>query len=158
MDYILGNEKPGDCIFDLQPEKSCAKKELILFRNNDVVVLLNRYPYANGHLLVAPARHVGDLSDLQPKESAALMEHIRHSVNIVRKHLKPDGFNVGLNLGSVAGAGLADHLHFHIVPRWNGDHNFMTVISEISTIPQHIEQTFDMLLGDFQSLLENTVP
>ena len=81
------------------------------------------------------------------------MDHLRLSVDVLKKHLKPDGFNVGLNLGSVAGAGLADHLHFHIVPRWQDDHNFMTVISEIRTIPQHIEQTFDLLLPDFQALI-----
>lgn len=154
MDYILGKEGRQDgCIFDLSLQKSSDKRGLILYRDAHVVTLLNRFPYANGHLLVAPAKHVGELSELSFHESSALMYHLRLSVDILKKHLKPDGFNVGLNLGSVAGAGLADHLHFHIVPRWQDDHNFMTVISEIRTIPQHIEQTFDLLLPDFQALI-----
>lgn len=153
MDYILGREgRQESCIFDLAPDKTSDREGLILCRNREVVILLNRFPYANGHLLVAPARHVGELSHLTSTESAALMEHIRHSVNILEKHLRPDGFNIGLNLGQVAGAGLADHLHFHVVPRWDGDHNFMTVIADIRTIPQHIEETFDMLVPDFKNL------
>ena len=153
MDYIVGKQgrEPG-CIFDRKPAQTHDKEELILCRGRSVVILLNRFPYANGHLLIAPARHVGDLADLSPDESAMLMEHIRGSVEILKKHLQPNGFNIGLNIGSVAGAGLADHLHFHVVPRWHGDHNFMTVISEIRTIPQHIEQTFAMLLPDFLKL------
>jgi len=155
MDYILGKQgrAPG-CIFDQKPDQTHDQEELILCRGRYAVILLNRFPYANGHLLIAPARHVGDLADLTPDESAMLMEHIRGSVEILKKHLRPDGFNIGLNIGSVAGAGLADHLHFHVVPRWHGDHNFMTVISEIRTIPQHIEQTFAMLLPDFLKLLQ----
>lgn len=152
MDYILGKEgRKEGCIFDFAPNEPFNKKELILYRDAKVVTLLNRFPYANGHLLVAPARHEGELAALSGSESAALMEHIKKSVAILKKHLRPDGFNIGLNLGSVAGAGLADHLHFHVVPRWNDDHNFMTVISEIRTIPQHIDDTFDMLLPDFQA-------
>lgn len=155
MDYILGNEKlQQGCIFCFSREKSFDKQGLILSRSADTVILLNRFPYANGHLLIAPNRHAGELADLTAAESASLMEQVRHSVAILKKHLQPDGFNIGLNIGAVAGAGLADHLHFHIVPRWNDDHNFMTVISEIRTIPQHIDQTFDMLLPDFQDLIK----
>lgn len=154
MDYILGqDDRAGQCIFDRAPDKPCDRKELILCRGSHIVILLNRFPYANGHLLIAPVRHVGELSDLLPDESAILMEHIRLSVAILKKHLRPHGFNIGLNIGSVAGAGLADHLHFHVVPRWRDDHNFMTVIAEIRAIPQHIEQTYDQLLPDFQNLL-----
>jgi ATP adenylyltransferase len=80
------------------------------------------------------------------------MQIIQASVAILRKHMAPDGFNIGLNLGEVAGAGLANHLHFHVVPRWNDDHNFITVLAEVRTIPQHIEQTFDQLLPDFQQI------
>ncbi|MBU0909144.1 MAG: HIT domain-containing protein [Proteobacteria bacterium] len=156
MDYILGKQgrEPG-CIFDRKPELTHDKEELILYRGQNAVILLNRFPYANGHLLIAPARHVGELHDLTPVEAASLMEHIRHSVEILKKHLRPDGFNIGLNIGSVAGAGLADHLHFHVIPRWHGDHNFMTVIGEIRTIPQHIDETFAMLLPDFLKLLQD---
>lgn len=153
MDYILGKkDRKQGCIFDFSPEKPFDKKELILFRDDRVVTLLNRFPYANGHLLIAPARHEGELTALSKNESSALMEHIQESVIILKKQMQPDGFNIGLNLGSVAGAGLADHLHFHVVPRWNDDHNFMTVTADVRTIPQHIDTTFDMLLPDFQAL------
>lgn len=153
MDYILGKEDRGPgCIFDRKPDKTHDQDELILRRGRFAVILLNRFPYANGHLLIAPARHVAELAELSAKESAMLMEQIRGSVEILKKHLRPDGFNIGLNIGAVAGAGLADHLHFHVVPRWQGDHNFMTVLGDIRTIPQHIDETFAMLLPDFLQL------
>jgi len=128
------------------------KDSLLLFRNRLVVVLLNRFPYANGHLLVAPSRHVSVLDDLDDEENLALITMTRDAVSILKKHLAPAGFNIGLNLGKVAGAGQPDHLHFHVVPRWEGDHNFMTILAEVRTIPEHIERTFDLLLPDFQLL------
>ena len=152
MTYILGNEEKYDgCIFEAARGKAYDREQLVLFRDPETVVLLNRYPYANGHLLVAPARHVADLEDLNSQEAAGLMGMIRTCTMILKKHLRADGFNIGLNLGQIAGAGLAEHLHFHIVPRWEGDHNFMTTIGEIRTIPEHIAQTFDRLLNDFQN-------
>jgi len=155
MTYIQEKE-PQDkgCIFEAGTGKTHEKSSLLLYRDSLSVVLLNRFPYANGHLLLAPSRHVGDVSDLLAEESQALFGLIRESVSILRKHKKPDGFNIGLNLGTVAGAGHPDHLHFHIVPRWEGDHNFMTVLDDVRTIPEHIEATFDQLLPDFQELLE----
>ncbi len=152
MEYVKGETKESGCIFDKAAAKNSDKETLILRRDRLTVVLLNRFPYANAHLLVAPARHIGDICDLTTEENLAIMALIGHSVGILRKHFAPDGFNIGLNLGKVAGAGLADHLHFHIVPRWNGDHNFITVLAEIKTIPQHIEQTFDQLVDDFQKI------
>ena len=153
MAYITGQEgREEGCIFDRTPDRAHDKHNLILFRDSLTVVLLNRFPYANGHLLIAPQRHVPDISDLTADENTALMQIIQASVAILRKHMAPDGFNIGLNLGEVAGAGLANHLHFHVVPRWNGDHNFMTVLAEVRTIPQHIEQTFDLLLPEFQKI------
>jgi len=153
MTYVSGQEgrEPG-CIFDRTPDQPHDKENLTLFRDHLTVVLLNRFPYANGHLLIAPQRHIPDISDLTAAENMALMQTIQASVGILRKHYAPDGFNIGLNLGEVAGAGLADHLHFHVVPRWNDDHNFITVLAEVRTIPQHIEQTFDQLLHEFQQI------
>ena len=142
------------CIFEAGTGKSFEKESLLLYRDALIVVLLNRFPYANGHLLIAPSRHVSDISDLHGEENTALFDIIRESVAIIRKHKTPDGFNIGLNLGTVAGAGHPDHLHFHVVPRWEGDHNFMTVLAEVRTVPEHIENTFDQLLPDFQELLE----
>jgi ATP adenylyltransferase len=154
MSYIQGGgTSKDDCIFESGRGENYEKKSLLLYRDALVVVLLNRFPYANGHILVAPVRHVGDLHNLLPEEAAALFDMLRESVAVLRKHKTPDGFNVGLNLGKVAGAGHPDHLHFHVVPRWEGDHNFMTVLAEVRTIPEHIENTFDQLLPDFQDLL-----
>lgn len=153
MTYIEGQDiKSVACIFDRNPTAVHDKEGLILRRHGLTVVLLNRFPYANGHLLIAPSRHVADIADLTAAENGELMRAIQQSVAILRKHLQPAGFNIGLNLGAPAGAGIAEHLHFHIVPRWEGDHNYMTVLAEVRTIPQHIEQTFDRLLPDFQDL------
>ena len=154
LEHILGQAKkyPG-CIFEAAPEQSQDREHLLLYRDRLTVVLLNRFPYANGHLLVAPVRHVADLADLERVEAAALMEMVRAATVILREHLHPDGFNIGLNLGAAAGAGIADHLHFHIIPRWQGDHNFMTPLAEVRTIPEHLDSTFARLLGDFQELL-----
>ena len=142
------------CIFEAAKEKKHDRKSLLLYRNGSTVVLLNRFPYTNGHLLLAPERHISDISELMPDEGTALFAMIQDSVAILRQHLKPDGFNIGLNLGPEAGAGCPGHLHFHIVPRWAGDHNFMTVLAEVRTIPEHIDRTFDRLLPDFQKLLK----
>ena len=156
MTYIQENDPLAkECIFEAGTGKKHEKESLLLYRDALTVVLLNRFPYANGHLLLAPSRHLGDINDLLPEESGALFGMIRESVAILTKHKNPDGFNVGLNLGTAAGAGHPDHLHFHVVPRWNGDHNFMTVLAEVRTIPEHIENTFDQLLPDFQELLSS---
>ena len=153
MSYILGEKGAASgCIFEADPEQRHSKPHYILYRDELVVVLINRFPYANGHLLVAPARHVRDITALDPAENAAIMQMLQKSVAILEKHLNPHGFNIGLNLGEVAGAGLAEHLHFHIVPRWEGDHNYMTVLAEIRTVPEHIDNTFDQLMPDFDAL------
>ena len=153
LEHVLGKApKRTGCIFEPPGEAIADKKQLLLFRNNAVIVLLNRYPYSNGHLLVAPCRHVGHITDLTPDESGALMDMVKKATAILDKHLSPDGFNIGCNIGAVAGAGIADHLHFHIVPRWHGDHNFIAVIGDIRTIPEHIDITFDRLSPDFLCL------
>jgi ATP adenylyltransferase len=158
MEYIQQHDSTGQgCIFEAGAGKTHEKESLLLYRDDLVVVLLNRFPYANGHLLVAPCRHIGDISELEPEEDLGLFNMVRNAVAVLRQHLQPDGFNVGLNLGTVAGAGHPEHLHFHVVPRWEGDHNFMTVFAEVRTIPEHIDRTFDLLLSDFQALLDKKV-
>jgi ATP adenylyltransferase len=153
MEHVTGAAPdPGGCLFDPPGRGSWDRKQLLLYRDRLVLVLLNRYPYANGHLLLAPVRHVGELSALGPQENLALMTMLQHCSRILSDRLRPDGFNIGINLGRAAGAGIDDHLHIHVVPRWEGDHNFMTVTAEIRTIPQHIEATYAMLLPDFQLL------
>jgi len=153
MEHVLGQaEKISGCLFEPPGEMQQSRSHLLLFRDALRVVLLNRFPYANGHLLVAPRRHLADITELSPSEQQAIFSMLTRCTTILRRHLAPDGFNIGLNLGQVAGAGIADHLHFHVVPRWQDDHNFMTVCAEIRTIPQHIERTFDLLAPDFAAL------
>ena len=153
MDYILNGVKEKGCIF-CPGEKGNFSERLILFMGNRSLVLMNKYPYINGHLLVAPLRHVAAPDQLEPQEMIALMTMVSHSVTILRKTMKAEGFNVGLNLGKVAGAGVEDHLHFHIVPRWNGDTNFMTVFGDLRVIPEHMEQTYFRLLPFFKEVEE----
>lgn len=153
IDHVLGRApKAPHCIFEPPGNGSASKEDLLLYRDTSTVVLLNRFPYANGHLLVAPKRHISCITDLETEENSAIMAVIQQSIEILKRHLSPDGFNVGCNLGEMAGAGIASHLHFHIVPRWDGDHNFMTVLSDVRTIPEHIDSTFDKLLPDFNTL------
>ncbi len=154
MEHVVGNtRKISGCLFEPPGNTPNNRERLLLFRDHLCVVLLNGFPYANGHLLVAPRRHIGDITDLNTEENSSLMALLQNSCTILRNHFKPDGINIGLNLGEVAGAGIADHLHFHVIPRWEGDHNFMTTVAEVRTIPQHIENTFDQLLPDFQTLI-----
>ena len=152
MEYIGGKKdrEPG-CIFCAAKNQPHSAKDLILYRNAALVVLMNRFPYANGHLLVAPSRHLADLSDLGDEENTEIGAMLTRCTTILRQTLNPDGFNIGLNLGQAAGAGLADHLHWHIVPRWLGDHNYMTILAEVRTIPEHIEKIFARLLPEFQN-------
>jgi ATP adenylyltransferase len=148
-------EKPAHCIFEPPTSAGHSRDDLLLYQDDQVVVLLNRFPYANGHLLVAPRRHLRSISMLSDTENQRLMKIMGCATTILNKQLNPDGFNIGCNIGATAGAGIADHLHFHVVPRWQGDHNFITVVAEIRTIPEHIQATFDTLLPDFQKLQTN---
>lgn len=120
-------------------------QRLVVYQDDLTVVVLNRYPYNNGHLLVAPRRHVGEFGDVAPPEHTALMGTINRMLGLLKEIMNPDGFNVGLNLGRVAGAGLPGHLHWHIVPRWSGDTNFMPVLANTKVIPQALEALWQLL-------------
>ena len=126
------------------------RTNLVVARGERTVTVLNRFPYNNGHILVAPREHKADLSELSSEEHLELMQEVTRLTGILREAMSPDGFNVGLNLGRVAGAGLPGHLHWHIVPRWNGDTNFMPVLANIKVIPQSLEALHE-LLTDGQS-------
>ncbi len=152
MEYILGGEKKTECIFCPGEDRSRDEERLILHVDSFTMVMMNRYPYINGHLLVAPVRHVGDMDGLTESELAMLIRMVRSSAGILKRHMNPDGFNIGMNLGKVAGAGVEAHLHFHIVPRWNGDTNYMTVLADVRVIPEHIRQTYGKLLPLFAEL------
>ena len=113
------------------------------------MVMMNRYPYNNGHLLVCPWRHISTLDELTADEEHDLMNWVKKSTRVLKKVIHPDGFNIGLNLGREAGAGYEEHLHFHIVPRWRGDTNFMAVLAEVRSIPEHLKQSYSRLLPYF---------
>ncbi len=152
MEYILSDSEPNDCILCPGDDRSRDEERLILHVDSKILVIMNKYPYINGHLLVAPVRHVGEIENLSDEEMLDLMTWVRSAVEILKRHMSPDGFNVGLNLGRVAGAGMEDHLHFHIVPRWNGDTNFMAVFGDVRVIPQHIRETYRELRPYFDRL------
>ena len=161
IEYIT-KVRPGGCIFcnaakarpdksakspDKSPDKSYDKSDesLTLFNGRHTLVMLNKYPYNNGHLLVAPKRHEADIEGLSAAESIDIQKLLSRSITVLKKTMNPGGFNIGMNLGKSAGAGVLDHLHWHIVPRWEGDTNFMPVISEVRVIPEHLLKTLKEL-------------
>jgi ATP adenylyltransferase len=152
MTYIAQGAKPGRCIFCDQFQLSDLREGLVLAQTHHSAVMLNKYPYNNGHLLLAPKRHEKNLSDLSAQEYADLNDALRRCVDIVREVLNPGGINLGMNLGKCAGAGVEDHLHWHIVPRWEGDTNFMAVVGETRVMPQHLLDSYDRLQAYFQDL------
>ncbi|MCS6927706.1 MAG: HIT domain-containing protein [Candidatus Binatia bacterium] len=144
MQYIEeGNTR--DCIFCSPATQEALRSQLILYVSPHARVMLNKYPYNNGHLLIAPRRHTARLADLSADEYNDLMELLRRAVAVLDVALRPQGMNVGLNLGTCAGAGITDHLHWHVVPRWTGDTNFMPVISAVKVMPQHLLESYDQL-------------
>ncbi len=146
--YIKGPE-PGGCIFCTKPAEDRDEDNLIVWRGGTAFVMLNRYPYNSGHVMAVPVRHTGELDDLTPQEVADLWEAVRRSVRALRRALGAQAFNVGVNLGRAAGAGITDHLHVHVVPRWVGDTNFMPVLAEVKVIPQHLLDTYRQLREAF---------
>lgn len=120
---------------------------LVIDRGPQAIVVLNRFPYNNGHLLISPRRHVGDLSDMTREEHAECIDSLARLTSLYRKLLNAEGFNIGLNLGRVAGAGLPSHLHWHLVPRWSGDNNFMPVLAGVRVIPQSLDALWELLVG-----------
>jgi ATP adenylyltransferase len=147
MDYILGHEpKCQGCLFCLPPDHLGPLEErLVLHSDKLVLVIMNRFPYTNGHLMIAPRRHVPSLSLSSPEERAAVGEWTAKVTDILDSHMKPDGYNIGINQGQAAGAGIAEHLHQHVVPRWSGDTNFMAALAEVRVIPEHLLATYRRL-------------
>jgi ATP adenylyltransferase len=127
---------------------SVMRRLLVVDRGGEVIVVLNRYPYNNGHVLIAPARHVGELDSLSSAEHVRCMQQIARLIRTIERSMQADGFNVGLNLGRAAGAGLPGHLHWHVVPRWIGDHNFMPVLADVRVIPQSLEALWELLTSE----------
>ena len=146
MKYIQGLDKSSDCFIchDLENPQDDGKN-LVLWRSDRSIVILNRFPYNNGHLLIAPARHIPDLDDATDEELLELTRLIRESQKALSLAIKPQGFNVGMNFGRCAGAGLPNHFHIHIVPRWEGDTNFMNVCSDSDVISQSLTELLEQL-------------
>jgi len=148
MEYILGNKENG-CIFC----KALSEQDnLTLYKGKATLVVMNKFPYINGHLLVSPIKHISTLDQLSKSEMGDLLKTVEQAVGILKKVMNPDGFNVGLNLGKVAGAGVEEHLHFHIVPRWFGDTNALTVFADVRVIPEHLMTTYNNLKPYFDDM------
>jgi ATP adenylyltransferase len=144
MAYVEVKE-PAGCIFCEKPKAGDDRQELILYRGQTAFVLLNKFPYNNGHLMVAPYRHTADLAGLSAEEQAEIIGLGGAATRLLEHALSPDGFNLGINLGRTAGAGVAEHLHLHVVPRWNGDTNFMPVLAETKVLPDALFSSYDRL-------------
>ncbi len=140
-EFILSKKEEG-CFFCTAIEDNQDQKNLVLYRGKECFCILNKYPYNSGHLMIAPKMHKDDLSKLNDSEMLELLTLTRDVKNILAKKLKPEGFNLGINFGKVAGAGVEDHIHLHLVPRWKGDTNFMPVIAETKVIPQSLEDLY----------------
>lgn len=149
MDYILA-PKPDECVFCLPPDTAEDEERLILHRGRYCFAVMNKYPYNNGHTLICPNRHVMNLEDLSPGESSEMMNLLQVSARILKEYFHCDGLNIGLNQGKAAGAGIGEHLHFHLVPRWVGDSSFIAVMDDVRTMPQFLSETWKGLVPLFQ--------
>lgn len=154
MEYILSfkDEDKHPCIFCERFPKKNDKNNLILYRSTHSFVIMNRYPYNSGHLMIVPYKHTGNFQNLTKEENIELMEVLQLSQRVLVASMKPQGFNIGMNLERVGGAGVDDHIHWHLVPRWNGDTNFMPVIGETKVISEALEKTYDKLKLVFDKL------
>lgn len=144
MEYLMSDTSDG-CIFCDKPARNDDRSSFILMRTPHSFVMLNTYPYNNGHLMIAPHRHVGGFAELTDEERCDLMDTIAAAQRILERAYSPQGMNVGANIGHCAGAGVPGHVHVHIVPRWEGDTNFMPVVGETRVLPETLEETFDRL-------------
>ena len=154
MEYILDEKKHGHCLFChiSQAKKVNDRKNLILYRGESCFVVLNRYPYNNGHLMVVPYIHTPTFDGLSDDVLFDLMKTQKISVDVIRQAMNPDGFNLGLNFGKVAGAGMESHMHMHIVPRWTGDTDSMPIIAETRVMPEHLMKSYSKLRGLFRKV------
>ena len=151
LEYIVG-EKIDGCIFCVFPKEDDDRKYRILARGEHAVVIMNTFPYSNGHLMIVPYRHTGDFSELTDAESLEIMQLTQRSMRVLKQAMNPDAFNIGVNQGVAAGAGIADHIHVHLVPRWNGDTNFMPVFADVKVVPEALETTYDKLKPIFDEV------
>ncbi len=151
IEYIAGTKEEG-CFFCKYSKENNDNKRLILYRGDETFVIMNYYPYNNGHLMIVPYKHTNELSDLTGTAKLEMMNLMEQSMKIIKKTMNADGFNCGLNFGAIAGAGVKDHLHLHVVPRWSGDTNFMPVTGHTKVISEGLEETWKKLYKDFKKI------
>jgi ATP adenylyltransferase len=149
MQYVQGERGDAGCIFCLAAEPGDDAARFVTHRSTGCFVMLNAFPYNSGHLMVSPVRHVASLADLEDGESLDLMRLLRRALSALRAEYRPDGFNIGVNEGKVAGAGYAGHVHMHVVPRWEADSNFMAVTADTRVLPQSLEDSYAALRTRF---------
>ncbi|MDJ0271842.1 MAG: HIT domain-containing protein [Candidatus Caldarchaeum sp.] len=147
MAYIKEGKSDSGCVFCLAAEEKDDRKRYVVHRGKKSFVIMNIYPYNNGHVMITPFRHVGSLEELDDEEMLEMMQLIKWVVKVINNIMRPEGFNIGANIGKSAGAGIEDHIHFHVVPRWRGDTNFMTVVSNTRVLPETVDQTYERLLN-----------
>lgn len=150
MEYIENNNKVDGCVFCVMQEMKDSPENLIAFRGERSFVILNRYPYTSGHLMVVPYVHQGSLEELDAATRAEMMELTTRCMTVLRKLYNPQAFNMGANIGEAAGAGVKEHVHIHIVPRWAGDTNFMSAVGEVRVLPESLESTFARVKKGFE--------
>jgi len=148
MEYILSDK--SKCVFCKSLKEKKDKKNLILYQGEHCFIVLNKYPYTHGHLMIAPLRHVAKFENLKNQEKLEMFNLIQRSIAILKKGLKAQGFNMGMNIGKVAGAGVLGHIHLHLVPRWEGDTNFMPMLGKTKVISEDLKKTFQKLSKPFK--------
>jgi ATP adenylyltransferase len=152
MKYIGQPKKDDGCVFCNEQAKTDSAENLIAFRGSRAYVILNRYPYTSGHLMVVPFVHISNIEELDSQTRTEMMELTSQCMTVLRNIYKPQGFNMGANIGEAAGAGVLGHVHIHIVPRWNGDTNFMSSLGDTRVLPEVLEDTFARVRDGFANL------
>lgn len=154
MKYIQGNRADQGCVFCQAAEHEDGLDNLVFYRGKGLFMILNRYPYTSGHLMCVPYQHVSKLDELNAEVQTEMMEQVTKAVAVLSFVYKPEGFNVGMNLGEIAGAGIADHLHMHIVPRWGGDTSFISILGKTRVLPESLEETYERVKTAWENLDE----
>jgi len=149
IEFIRGPKENRCFLCGKKEDFNSPDEDMMIYRGQENFVILNRFPYNSGHLLISPYRHIGDIAQLTSSERGEMMDLLIDAKNLLQRVLNPQGYNIGFNLGAVGGAGVADHIHQHIVPRWNGDNNFMPVIGDTRVVPEALEQTAALLRSEW---------
>ncbi len=150
LGYVSGSQPETGCVFCEAVGGDDDRRRLVLRRGRTGFLILNAYPYASGHVMAVVNRHVASVEEATPEELAEAMALVQQATAALRRAYRPDGFNIGINQGRAAGAGIEGHVHIHVVPRWNGDTNFMAVVGDVKVLPEALEATFDRLAAAFR--------